>query len=111
MNNWRVASYIFFGVGFTILIVGLLESILINYGLNLNGSFSFSLITFLALFIPYLGVSSIFFVVAGVSFYASKPPPRLCSSCGQPIRFVVEYNRWYCDYEKKYVSLPPPLPP
>lgn len=25
-----------------------------------------------------------------------------CPSCGSPLRFIVKYNRWYCEKEKKY---------
>ena len=37
------------------------------------------------------------------------PPPPLaattvqnCPTCGRPMRFIQQYNRWYCDYDKKY---------
>ncbi len=37
------------------------------------------------------------------------PPPPMaaanvqnCPTCGRPMRFVQQYNRWYCDYDKKY---------
>ncbi len=35
------------------------------------------------------------------------PPPtagtaQACPTCGRPMRFVEQYNRWYCDFEKKY---------
>jgi hypothetical protein len=40
----------------------------------------------------------------------SPPPPpaaggaaaQMCPTCGRPMRFVEQYNRWYCDYDKKY---------
>lgn len=35
------------------------------------------------------------------------PPPELaaqtCPTCGQPLTFVQQYNRWYCPNCKKYV--------
>jgi hypothetical protein len=35
------------------------------------------------------------------------PPPmaasQTCPTCGQPLTFVQQYNRWYCQNEKKYV--------
>jgi|WetSurMetagenome_2_1015567.scaffolds.fasta_scaffold99447_2 hypothetical protein len=37
------------------------------------------------------------------------PPPgvggataQMCPTCGRPMRFVEQYNRWYCDFDKKY---------
>ncbi len=37
------------------------------------------------------------------------PPPGApnaqqmnCPTCGRPMRFVQQYNRWYCDFDKKY---------
>jgi len=42
---------------------------------------------------------------------APPPPPQPpaqspiypCPTCGKPLRFVQEYQRWYCDAENKYV--------
>jgi hypothetical protein len=38
---------------------------------------------------------------------APPPPPtaaaQTCPTCGQPLTFVQQYNRWYCQNEKKYV--------
>ena len=35
------------------------------------------------------------------------PPPTAatptCPTCGQPLVFIQQYNRWYCQNEKKYV--------
>lgn len=39
----------------------------------------------------------------------SKPPPpppgtvMACPSCGGPLRYIQQYQRWYCDKERKYV--------
>ncbi len=106
MNNWKAIAYIFLGIGLIVLIVGLLEGLILVYGAN---SISFGLgniifITFLPLFVPYLGFGCMFFVIAGVGFYASKPQPRMCPSCGHPVKYIHEYDRWYCDYEKKYLK-------
>jgi len=37
----------------------------------------------------------------------SMPPPppttiQNCPTCGRPMKFVQQYNRWYCEHEKKY---------
>ncbi|MGA3192817.1 MAG: hypothetical protein ABSD73_09955 [Candidatus Bathyarchaeia archaeon] len=39
---------------------------------------------------------------------AAPPPPppgaaNTCPSCGSPLRYIQQYQRWYCDKEKKYV--------
>jgi hypothetical protein len=35
------------------------------------------------------------------------PPPAqtgpVCPSCGSPLRYIQQYQRWYCDKEQKYV--------
>lgn len=40
---------------------------------------------------------------------AAPPPPppgtaaQTCPTCGSPLRYVQQYQRWYCDKEQKYV--------
>jgi len=38
---------------------------------------------------------------------ASPPPPpgtaTTCPTCGGPLRYIQQYQRWYCDKEQKYV--------
>ena len=40
---------------------------------------------------------------------AAPPPPPLppsaptCPACGAPIRYIQQYQRWYCDKERKYL--------
>jgi hypothetical protein len=34
------------------------------------------------------------------------PPPsaaNICPTCGNPLRYIEQYKRWYCDKEQKYV--------
>jgi len=37
----------------------------------------------------------------------SPPPPpgetMTCPTCGSPLRYIAQYQKWYCDKEKKYV--------
>jgi hypothetical protein len=38
--------------------------------------------------------------------HAPPPPPgtaNLCPTCGNPLRYIEQYKRWYCDKEQKYV--------
>jgi hypothetical protein len=30
------------------------------------------------------------------------PPTRVCPTCGAPMRWVQQYNNWYCDYCRSY---------
>jgi hypothetical protein len=37
---------------------------------------------------------------------APPPPPgtaNTCPTCGSPLRYIQQYQRWYCDKEQKYV--------
>lgn len=39
---------------------------------------------------------------------ATQPPPTspttpICPTCGGPLRYIQQYQRWYCDREQKYV--------
>jgi hypothetical protein len=45
------------------------------------------------------------FNLSRVSQAPPPPPPanaQMCPSCGQPMTFVQQYNRWYCQNCKKY---------
>jgi len=32
----------------------------------------------------------------------TAPPPPNCPTCGQPLTYVPQYQKWYCQNEKKY---------
>jgi sporulation protein YlmC with PRC-barrel domain len=34
---------------------------------------------------------------------AAQPSQPLCPTCGRPLTFVQQYQRWYCYNDKKYV--------
>jgi hypothetical protein len=34
---------------------------------------------------------------------APSPATPTCSTCGGPLRYIQQYQRWYCDKEQKYV--------
>ena len=43
----------------------------------------------------------------GAPGYGYMPPPptpvyQYCPTCRQPMTFVQQYNRWYCNYCRKY---------
>lgn len=43
----------------------------------------------------------------GVHHHYYAPPPaagpvQYCPTCGQPMRWVQQYNRWYCNYCRGY---------
>lgn len=42
-------------------------------------------------------------IPATLTAAAPPPPQQLCSTCGQPLTFIPQYNRWYCQAEQKYV--------
>jgi predicted lysophospholipase L1 biosynthesis ABC-type transport system permease subunit len=47
------------------------------------------------------------FDLSRISRVPSPPPPpsaeaNVCPTCGQPLTFVQQYNRWYCPNCKKY---------
>jgi hypothetical protein len=33
----------------------------------------------------------------------SPPPSNTCSTCGSPLSYIQQYQRWYCCKEQKYV--------
>jgi hypothetical protein len=43
------------------------------------------------------------FQTVPVSAAPPPPPQSLCPTCGQPLTYVQQYNRWYCQNENKYV--------
>ncbi len=49
-----------------------------------------------------------FFNMEKIQRTPSPPPPpppgnaQNCPTCGRPMRFIDQYQRWYCDYDKKY---------
>jgi hypothetical protein len=50
------------------------------------------------------GMPSIF-NISRISRAPPPPPPsatQMCPTCGQPLTFVQQYNRWYCQNCKKY---------
>lgn len=40
----------------------------------------------------------------GQTMIPSPPsPPSTCPTCGQPLAFIQQYGRWYCNNCKKYI--------
>jgi len=45
--------------------------------------------------------------VQHVVHHTAPPPPgagggQYCPTCGQPMRWIQQHNRWYCDYCRQY---------
>jgi hypothetical protein len=129
MNGWRAVGYVFSIFGIVFLIVATIVGLPVLSSINFLGQDSSE--TFLNLFIaamlPYVIIASLMFVIAALGFYAGRTPrivhakgssysqsssyrvspphPQVssCPSCGQPVIFMAQYQRWYCPQEKKYV--------
>ena len=47
------------------------------------------------------------FDMSRISSAPPPPPPvtatQTCPTCGSPLRYIQQYQRWYCDKEQKYV--------
>jgi pheromone shutdown protein TraB len=47
------------------------------------------------------------FDMSRISSAPPPPPPAMaaqtCPTCGSPLRYIQQYQRWYCDKEQKYV--------
>ncbi len=47
------------------------------------------------------------FDMSRISSPPPPPPPAMatqtCPTCGSPLRYIQQYQRWYCDKEQKYV--------
>jgi len=39
----------------------------------------------------------------GTEQQAAQTQAKVCPTCGEPLTFIPQYNRWYCYKEKKYV--------
>jgi hypothetical protein len=47
-----------------------------------------------------------FLLLKGMHAPPPPPPPgtaQTCPTCGSALRYIEQYQRWYCDNEKKYV--------
>jgi hypothetical protein len=42
-------------------------------------------------------------VMETLSKSSEQTKPPMCPSCGCETRYIPQYQRWYCDVEKKYV--------
>ena len=55
---------------------------------------------------PRVGHAQTQQVQQGQQLQQEEPPPpqqaNICHDCGQPIRYVEEYDRWYCDGCQEY---------
>jgi hypothetical protein len=56
---------------------------------------------------PYATAPTYSTAPANVSALGPNPTPPAaspaCPTCGQPLRYIEQYGRWYCDREQKYI--------
>ena len=50
-----------------------------------------------------LPASTYGYVQATPTAVAPPPPQSMCPTCGRPLTYIQQYNRWYCSAEQKYV--------
>jgi len=129
MNGSKTLGYVFSMLGIVFLIVATIVGLPVLSSINLLRQFSPE--TFLSLFIPvilpYVIIASLMFVIAAVVFFSGRTPrivhakgssyshslsnqvspphPQVssCPSCGEPVIFIAQYQRWYCPQEEEYV--------
>ncbi len=129
MNGSKAAGWVFSMFGIVFLVVATIVGLPVLSSINFLRQYSSE--TFLNLFVlailPYVIIASLMFVIAALAFYAgrtprivrakgssyspsssdqvSPPPPQVssCPSCGQPVIFIAQYQRWYCPQEEEYV--------
>jgi hypothetical protein len=112
------------GIGFVTFIVHLIMTLFLFITLATVSSTADSVMAVWAISIPF---ALIFYVLGGYisgmleqrkvsmpsflllkSMHVPPPPPppgttQTCPTCGGPLRYIEQYQRWYCDREKKYV--------
>lgn len=73
-------------------------------GYSATGNFAVGLVSIIiGSIIGALGaVASFFKINSEIITEEVKSQKPICSTCGRPLRFISEYQRWYCDNEKKY---------
>jgi len=111
MNNWRIIKKIAFIFGIIFIVFTVLTAA-INYELSkarYEGAPPASLFTYnyLTAMLPFL-VTAVFsfavaFLISRKIKTQDKSQKRICPTCGGKLRFIPEYQRWYCDKEKKYI--------
>jgi hypothetical protein len=103
MERWKAAEILVFWTGVIILFVGILQS-LVQAGPYYHG-LDLEVYNVLSYYVPYIAIGAIFLAISRVCVYAGKPSTPYCPVCGQHLRYIEQYQRWYCDFEKKYVTL------
>jgi hypothetical protein len=113
------------GIGFVTFVVHLIMTLFLFVALAaVSNTSAGSIMTVWAVSIPF---ALIFYLLGGYisgmleqrkvsipgflllkGMHAPPPPPppgpaQTCPTCGAPLRYIEQYQRWYCDNEKKYV--------
>ncbi len=114
---WGLIGIIFFGAGIAAIIGSQVNPLDINsYVSGIIGGIILMIIGYV---IMILGAMASFFKISSevtaeevqrkVSQIMAPQPraesvePPVCPSCGSPLRWIEEYQRWYCDQEEIYV--------
>ena len=111
MNNWKIINKIAIVFGIIFAVFTTLAAVF-NYEFSkvyYEAGAPASLFTYgyLTAMLPFLAAAVLSFLVAFLISRTIKSQDesqkRICPTCGGKLRFISEYQRWYCDKEKKYI--------
>jgi hypothetical protein len=111
---WGIVGIILIVVG--AVIIGGSAAYAISGGFNYfaGGAIGGTILMIIGAFIWLLGAVATFFKINSevvskeVKSLTPQPvaaqiPTSVCPSCGSPLRYIQQYQKWYCDREGKYV--------
>jgi hypothetical protein len=111
---WGIIGIILVVIG--AVIIGGTAANSINGGTNYfaGGAVGGTILIIIGAFVWLLGAVATFFKINSevVSEEVKRPTPQpvaaqvttsVCPSCGAPLRYIPQYQKWYCDREGKYV--------
>ncbi len=92
-------------VGCVWIIISVANLVINNPGLGFGYGIVVGLVGSIIVFLSkYMGKMSVRAASNVSNLYPPPPAPSyVCPSCGRPLTFIQQYNRWYCQNEQKYV--------